>query len=390
MRRLLAALSVLVLIALVFWAFSPRPVPVELAEVGLRNIDVVIDEEGEARIREVYTVSATIAGKLGRIGLHAGDDVVANRTVVATIGPAAPALLDTRALAIAEASVEAAAAAVDLAGAQVEQAQAARDFMITEANRARALFDKAAVSERLLDNAILDQKTAQAALDSAEANLAVRSKELDSAKAALAPDAVRAPPCCINLTAPISGQVLRVLTENEQVVQTGTPILEIGDPANLDVVVQLLSRDAVRVQPGFAARITGWGGPDLAATVRRVEPVAVAKVSALGIEERRVEVVLDLAGDPQNRAKLGHGFRVRVGITVWHGQNVLSVPVGALFRDGADWAAYVLRDGKARLQVITLGERDAEAAQVLSGLAAGDRVILHPSDLVSDGTIVAQ
>lgn len=388
MRRILLALAALLILGLVVWAFLPQPVQVDLALVAPRTIDVVVEEEGEARIREVYTVSATIAGKLGRITLHAGDAVQAERTVVASIGPVAPALLDARSRAIAEASVAAASAAVDLARAQLVQAEATRDFMDTEALRAQRLYDRAAMSERALDNAVLQQRTAVAVVDSARANLAVRARELDSAKAALETDATGSATCCVDLAAPVSGRVLRVLTENEQVVQPGTPILEIGDPADLEVVVQLLSRDAVRVEAGAAAQITGWGGPPLAAVVRRVEPVAVTKVSALGIDEQRVEVVLDPQGDPGTWQPLGHGFRVIVGITVWRGQDVLAIPVGALFRDGSDWAAYVVQDGKARLQVITLGERNADFAQVLSGLAGGDQVILHPSDRVSSGTRV--
>ena len=389
MRRSLLALAALIILGLVIWAFVPGPITVELARVAPATIDVVVEEEGEARIREVYTVSATIAGKLGRITLHAGDVVVADKTIVAAIGPAAPALLDARSRAIAQAGVAAASAAVDLASAQLAQAQATQAFMDTEARRAAQLFDKAALSERGLDNALLQQKTAAAAVDSARANLAVRGRELDSAKAALDPEG-GVTECCVNLTAPVSGQVLRVLTEDEQVVQPGTPIMEIGDPANLQVVVHLLSRDAVRVQAGAKAQITGWGGPPLAAVVARVEPVAVPKTSALGIEERRVEVVLDLQGDPASWRLLGHGFRVIAAITVWRGQDVLAVPVGALMRDGADWASYVVRGGRAQMQIITLGERDETMAQVLTGLASGDQVILHPSDRITNGTRVTE
>jgi HlyD family secretion protein len=180
--------------------------------------------------------------------------------------------------------------------------------------------------------------------------------------------------------------VLRVLTESEQVVQPGTPIMEVGDPGQLEVMVELLSRDAVRVAEGAAAEITGWGGPPIAARVERVRPSARTRVSALGIEEQRVEVILALEGDPADWQALGHGFHVVARITVWQGQDVLAIPVGALFRDGADWAAYVLREGRARLVRITLGERNETHAQVLTGLVAGDRVILHPSDLIADGT----
>lgn len=385
MRRLIILLATVSVLGLIIWAFMPRPVVVEVAAVAPQTIEVSVEEEGEARIREVYTLSATIAGKLSRISLHAGDPVVAQETVVASIGPAAPAFLDSRSRAVAEATMAAAKSAVDLARAQVVQAEATLEFMTSEANRASALFEKLAISERALSNAVLEQKTAQATLDSARANLAVRERQKDSAEAALLNgDANGAEACCLSLIAPVSGRVLRVLTEDEQVVQVGTPILEIGNPGNLEVVVDLLSRDSVRVQPGAKAEITGWGGPPIAAQVERVEPVATPKISALGIDERRVEIFLTPTGDPNEWQLLGHGFRVIARIALWREEGVLAIPVGALFRDGSNWATYVVRDGRAQLETITLGERNESYAQVLAGLEAGDQVILHPSDLISE------
>jgi HlyD family secretion protein len=385
MRRLIILLATVSVLGLIIWAFMPRPVVVEVAAVAPQTIEVSVEEEGEARIREVYTLSATIAGKLSRISLHAGDPVVAQETVVASIGPAAPAFLDSRSRAVAEATMAAAKSAVDLARAQVVQAEATLEFMTSEANRASALFEKLAISERALSNAVLEQKTAQATLDSARANLAVRERQKDSAEAALLNgDANGAEACCLSLIAPVSGRVLRVLTEDEQVVQVGTPILEIGNLGNLEVVVDLLSRDSVRVQPGAKAEITGWGGPPIAAQVERVEPVATPKISALGIDERRVEIFLTLTGDPNEWQLLGHGFRVIARIALWREEGVLAIPVGALFRDGSNWATYVVRDGRAQLETITLGERNESYAQVLAGLEAGDQVILHPSDLISE------
>lgn len=389
MRRLIPVAAAVIVIAFLVWAFMPRPVGVELAEVGPRDLEVAVEEEGEARIREVFTVSATIAGKLQRISLHAGDSVTEGETVVAVIGPAAPVLLDSRSRAVAQATASAAQAATALARAQLDQAEATLEFMTGEANRAIALFQKGAVSQRTYDNAIRERKTAQAAVSSAVANLAMREKELESALAVLQPDRKgAADKCCVSIIAPVSGQVLRVLTESEQVVQPGTPLLEIGDPGNLEIVVDLLSRDAVRVKKGAMATITGWGGAPVPARVERVEPSAVTKVSALGIDEQRVKVILSLSAPPEDWRELGHGFRVIARIALWRGEGVLAIPVGALFRDGAHWATYVVRGGRATLQRITLGERNEDIAQVLDGLAAGDRVILHPSDLVSEGGAV--
>jgi HlyD family secretion protein len=392
MRRVIYSLVALGIAGLLVWAFRPQPVEVELAEVAPRTMEVHVEEDGEARIREVFTISATIAGKLERIDLHAGDPVVADETVVAVIGPASPELLDNRSRTVAEAMAAAAQAATDLARAQLVQAEAMLEFSTGEANRAAALFERGAVTQRAYDTAILDQKTAQAAVSSAVANLMVREKELESALAVLRPDrnSGEGTTCCIEIVAPVSGRVLRVLTESAQVVQPGTPILEIGDPGNLEVVVELLSRDTIRVHEGAAAQITGWGGPALAARVDRIEPSAATRVSALGIDEQRVEVILSLQGGPAEWLTLGHGFRVVARIALWQGTDVLSIPVGALFRDGSDWATYVVRNGRAELAPITLGERNEDFAQVLSGLTAGDRVILHPSDAVAEGKVVVE
>ncbi|MFN7223084.1 MAG: efflux RND transporter periplasmic adaptor subunit [Paracoccaceae bacterium] len=390
MRRLISVIAVLALLAGIVWAFLPRPVEVEVAEVGPRTIVVAVAEEGEARIREVFTISATIGGKLRRIDLHAGDTVFAQKTVVAVIGPAAPALLDSRARSVAEATRSAALSAVDLAAAQVAQAEAALEFKAAEADRSRALFERSAISQRVFDTGILEQRTAQAAVDSARANLAVRQRELESAEAVLGTgDPYGAESCCVDIIAPVSGRVLRVLTENEQVVLPGTPIMEIGNPGNMEIAVDLLSRDAVRVREGSEAQITGWGGAPIAARVERIEPSARTRVSALGIDEQRVRVILTLRGDPAEWQLLGHGFRVIAHINLWKGEDVLSIPVGTLFRDGSEWAAYAVQDGRAQLRIVTLGERNESYAQVLSGVKAGDQVILHPSDLVADGTAVS-
>jgi HlyD family secretion protein len=275
---------------------------------------------------------------------------------------------------------------VDLARAQLAQAEAAQEFAASEAARSRALFDRATLSRRVLENAILAERTAVSAVASARANLAVRERELESASAVLADgDATGAEACCIDIVTPVSGRILRVATEDEQVVQPGVPILEIGNSDNLQVEVDLLSRDAVRVTAGAEATITGWGGPDLPARVERIEPAAVTKVSALGIEEQRVSVILSLAGSTADRQALGHGFRVLARIRVWEGRDIPVIPVGALFRDGADWACFVLAQGRADLRRIRIGQRNEDVAQVLDGLREGETVVLHPSDAVAAG-----
>lgn len=387
MRRLITVLIALAVVGGLAWAFWPRPLAVEMAVIGPQDIAVMVEEEGKARIREVFTVSAPIAGQALRIDLHAGDAVVQDETVVVSIRPAAPGLLDARLRRVAEAAAAAARASVGLATAEVKQAEAQLTFLKTELDRAQTLSRQGNVSERALDKARLDVATAAATLDSATASLAVRQRELERAEAALIETGASEGPCCTEIKAPVTGRILRVLAESEQVVQAGTPLVEIGDPADLEIVTDVLSRDAVSIRPGAAAVIDNWGGPPLAATVRRVEPSAVTKVSALGIEEQRVSVILDLA-DARQAAVLGDGFRVVARITVWQGNGRLAVPVAALFRNGGDWAVYRVAVGRARRAVVTLGQRNDSFAEVLSGLAAGDTVILHPSDQLDDGIAV--
>ena len=386
MRRLASAAAIAAFLGLLVWAFLPDPVQVETAPVSRGDLAVTVEAEGEARIREVVVVSAPITGLLQRVTLHPGDIVAAGQPV-ARIGPVSPALLDARARAIAEATAAAASAAVELARSQLVQAEAALDFARTEADRARTLFARAALSQRLLDDASLAERTAAANVDSARATLAVRERERQSAEAMLNGDATSGPMCCIAVASPVAGSILRVLTEDEQVVQAATPILEIGNLGDMEIVVHVLSQDAVGIAAGAEATVTGWGGPDLAARVDRVEPSASTRVSALGIEEQRVEVRLSLSGP--SPSTLGHGFRVTARITLDKAGNVLRVPVAALFRSGGDWAVYSVVEGRAALRPVSLGRRNDDLAEVLGGLDETDTVILHPSDEVSDRVRIA-
>jgi HlyD family secretion protein len=190
------------------------------------------------------------------------------------------------------------------------------------------------------------------------------------------------------VVAPASGRILRVLTESEQVVAAGTPLVEIGDPGDIEIVVELLSADAVRVEEGAPAVVEGWGGPSLPARVARIEPSASTRVSALGIEEQRVTAILALEGEPSDSAELGHGYRVTARISVWRGGALPAVPVGALFRSGEEWAVFRVEDGRASLAPIEIGHRNADWAELRSGLEPGDTVILHPSDLIAEGARV--
>ncbi|MBM3519553.1 MAG: HlyD family efflux transporter periplasmic adaptor subunit [Alphaproteobacteria bacterium] len=329
-RRILILLLLLGAAAAATWALWPKPPEVETARIDRRAIAVTIDEEGKSRIREIFTVSAPIAGQLLRLNLHAGDQVTEGTSVVASIRPVEPDLLDARSRKVAEAAIEAARAGVDLANAQLQQAEAQLTFLEGELGRATKLVAQGTISERAYEKATLDVAVARAEAESARANLMVRRRELERAQAALIEGGSSAQSCCVEVMAPASGEILRVLTESEQVVQAGTALVEIGDSADLEIVAELLSRDAVRISAGAAASVEGWGGKPIEARVSRIDPAAITKVSALGIEEQRVPVVLKLLGEADDRRRLGHDFRVLVRIVAWHGDNLRAVPL-ALF-----------------------------------------------------------
>lgn len=387
-RRALTLATVAIIVAGMTWALWPKPVQVETEAITKRTIETFVEEEGKTRIREIFTVSAPTTGQLLRPYLHVGDKVVAAQTVIASIRPAEPALLDARSKKIAEANVEAAKAAIDLANAQSRQSQVQQSFMKSELTRSATLVRQGTIANRVYDKAVTDEAAATAEVESSRANLLVRQRQLESAEASLLEGQAAAEPkrCCVEVSAPVSGEVLNVLTESEKVVQVGTPLMELGDPTNLEIVVELLSRDAVRISPGANASIEGWGGSPIKAVVARIDPSAITKISAPGIEEQRVAVVLNLLDSPESWSRLGHGFRVFVRILLWQGENRLAVPMGAIFRSGEEWAVLTAKGNMAHLQIVKLGQRNFDYAEVLDGLELGTKVILHPSDTVRDGT----
>jgi HlyD family secretion protein len=392
-KRVLLIVVVVLAVAAAAWALRPQPVPVDIALVEAGALEVSVEDEAVTRIRDVYTVSAPVGGKTQRSPRRVGDSVEAGETVVAVIEPGDPGFLDIRTQRVSEAQIEATRAAINLAEAQLRQAQAQLDFAQSDLTRAMELARRETISQRALDQARFEVLTAESGLASAQATLEVRRRELASAEAGLIQPGGAgntAPNCCINVMAPTSGRVLRVLVESEQVVQPGTALVEIGDPGNLEIVVDLLSRDAVRVEPGASARITGWGGAqEFEARVLHVEPSAFTRVSALGIEEQRVRTILEFADESEAIARLGHNFRVVARILVWEGRDIVTVPLGALFRDGESWAVFVVDGEVARVRRIAIGERTMRRAQVLDGLAVGEAVLLHPSDRIADGVAVA-
>lgn len=399
-RTLLRALGIAVVlggVALAAWALWPRPVPVDVATVVRGPMVVSIDEEGKTRIKDVFVVSAPVAGTMRRTPLLAGDVVEREKTIVAAIQPAAPPFLDFRARVEAAAHLKAAEAAVLLAEAELAQARSEQTFAESELARAAALLKTNVIAARAHEKAVIDLAVRKAAVAKAEANVVVRRREQESARARLlGPDDDKAAgvldaDCCLEVRSPESGRVLKVLVTSEQVVQIGTPLVEIGNPRSLEIVVELLSTDAVKIREGALAEVDGWGGRQLLqARVRRIESAAFTKVSALGIEEQRVRVVLDLLPEAWTIDHgLGHEFRVFVRIREWQSTDALTVPIGALFRHDGKWAAFRIDNGRVAIVPVEIGHRNPDVAEVVSGLAPGDRIVLHPNDRVASGVRVA-
>ncbi len=394
-RRIIYTTIGLGVVAALAYSFQPQPLAVDLAEVQTGSLAVTLDGEGQTRVKDIYVVSAPVAGRKLRITKKVGEPVEANRTVLAAIEPSDPIFLDVRSTAEANARIKAAQAARTLAQAELKRYTAELDFAKAELRRAEALVKRGTISKRDLERAELDMRTKEAAVSTARAALRVKNFDLEMAKAALI-DSDKSKggtgtACCVNVHAPINGNILRVVIESAAVVPAGAPLLEVGDPENLEIVVDLLSSDAVQVQLGDEVLIDDWGGGEtLKGRVRRVEPAGFTKISALGIEEQRVNVLIDFAEQPVRYQRLGHGFRVETRIVIWRGKNILKVPMSALFREGDEWAVFTVQGKAARLQTLKIGRSNGEYAEVLEGLAAGERVVQHPSDVIVDGTEVVR
>jgi HlyD family secretion protein len=378
-----------------FIVFRPQAVPVDIETVSLSPLVVTVDEEGETRVRDIFVLSAPVSGRMLRIEAEVGDEVVADQTIIAQIEPVDPTFLDFRSEAQAQSAVRAAESAKVLAQAEVDQWQAELDFARAELNRARELIEDNTISQRDLDSAEKNQRTAKATYATKIAALQVRIFELERARAQLMSPAEareqRKDCACVPILSPVDGRILRIINESEGVVSAGEALLEIGDPGKLEIVVDLLSADAVRVMSGQRVIIEGWGGDaSLSGRVRRVEPFGFTKISALGIEEQRVNVVVDLTTPPEQWDRLGHGYQVDLQIVLWESEAVITLPLTALFRMGDQWAVFVETDGYAQRRKVVLGKRNGLKAEIISGIEVGDHVIMYPSDAIDEGVRVTE
>lgn len=391
-RIFLLLLAALALAALAWVAFRPQPVPVDLAVVTEGPMRGTVNADGKTRIRQVYEVSAPIAGTARRAVVEVGDPV-AKGDVVAVVEPLAPALLDARARAEAEAALREAEAALSLAESQARQAAEELAYAQSQYERIRTLVERGVASTTQLEDATQVVTIRLAAMESARSAVNMATSARDRADAVLigpeAGEAARG--CCVDLVAPIDGTVLTVANVSEHAVTPGSPLVTLGRPDDLEIVADLLSADAVGLAPGAAARVERWGGPEaLEARLRRIEPSARTRVSALGIEEQRVDAIFDLVSPPEARPGLGDGFAVFLRITAWEAERAVQVPTGALFRQGEGWAVFRAEDGVARLVPVTTGRMNDTHAEIQDGLAPGDRVIPHPSDALSDGVRIVE
>jgi HlyD family secretion protein len=359
------------LVVLLAFGLRPRPATVETARAALGPLRATVSEEGKTRIRQRYTVSSPVTGQLHRVPFKPGAEIAAGN-VVATIEPMAASPLDPRSRALAEARRTAATAALD-------KSRTAYLLAENELHRMERMFAEKTVSPQDLES--MQMRETAAARDVIAAEGALRAAEAELAEAGPA-----AAPTLIEVRAPVAGRVLHVLQESERPVTAGTPLLDVGDPADLEVVIELLSRDGAAIASGTRVELDQWGGPKpLEARVRLVEPAAFTKISALGVEEQRVNVVADITTPLAERLTLGDNFRVEARVVVWESDRVLKVPVSALFRRGSTWSAYVVRDGRAVLVPVTAGRSSGTETQVTDGLKEGDEVILYPGDRVADG-----
>jgi HlyD family secretion protein len=383
------------LLAAIAWAFRPQPVPVDLALVSRGDLRVTVDDEGMTRVRERYVVSAPVAGRLQRVELEPGDRVEGNRTILATFLPMTPTPLDPRMRAETEARLKAVQATRDQSRVAVQRARDELAFARSEFARQQKLVIGGAASQQQLATLEFDVRAKESQLKAAELAVQTADYELAATRAFLqqVSDApARSGAGTLTLRSPISGVVLRLLQESETQVPAGTPLIEVGEvgtPDHLEIVSDLLSTDAVKVRAGMPVLIDGWGGETtLCGRVRLVEPAGFTKISALGVEEQRVNVLVDFDAPQGHRHKLGDGYRVDVSIIIVERNGVLKVPTSALFRDGDDWSVFAVRDGGAARSTVQIGERNALEAELLSGLAEGDRVIVHPGETVQDGVAV--
>ncbi|MCG6897254.1 MAG: HlyD family efflux transporter periplasmic adaptor subunit [Thiocapsa sp.] len=385
-RRAVPYLTVAGLLAILFWGFRPVPILVDVEPIARGHFEVSLEEEGRARVVDRYEISAPIAGHARRLALEVGDPVAEGDLVATLDAPASPAL-DVRSIERARARVAAAEGLLAAAGEGVKAAEAEDALARSEYARLRPLGRQGMISESLVEQAEAEARRAVAELASARFRMRVADCELEAARTELAYAGRQDPEASgvLELRSPVAGFVLGRYFESARVVQPGEPILVIGDPSRLEVEVDVLSADAVRIAPGQRVWLERWGSPHpLEGRVKRVEPTAFTKISALGVEEQRVWVIVEIVSPTNDWDRLGDGYRVNARFILWEAEGVLQVPTSSLFRQDEAWAMFVMEQGRAHLREVAVGRRGGLVTELLGGADAGELAIVHPSREVRD------
>ncbi len=383
-------------VGLLIFAFLPEPIKVDIIIVEKGDILITMEGEGRTRIHDMYVVSTPVDGRVTRIDSEPGDLVTAGETVIANMYPANPQFLDKRSETQAKADVEGAKAALALANARVKQVRAELEFDLAELERTQKLYKTRSVSKTALERAELSLKTLKAELETAQSNQRVMASRLEAAKVRLLqPDAGELAGaqddenCQICIHSPVDGRVLRILHKSESIVPVGTALVEIGDPTDLEVNIEMLSTNVVQVKEGDQALIKRWGGlEDINARVKVIEPSGFTKISALGIEEQRVNVILNFTDPNEKWKSLGNAFRVEAAIIIDRADDIVKIPLSALFRQNELWSVFKVLDGVVELQNVQIGRRNDRFVEIKNGLSPGDRIIAHPGNKVDAGVRV--
>ena len=383
---------VILIIGLLTWGFWPQPVFVEAVEAKRAALTITIEEEGRTRVVDRYVISAPVDGVACRQNLDVGDEVKQGQVLLG-ITPLESQVLDPRSRAQTRAQVAAAVSALHAAEQKAKVAEAAAKLAVIEHNRLQPLVEKGVVSSDAFDKSATQVQTTAAAQRSADFQVEVARYELQAAKTLLEYTAAsRGEPAeRLPVVSPVTGRVLKVVRECEGPVRTGDMLLEVGDPTILEVEVDVLSADAVKIKPGMNVLFDRWGGEaPLQGIVRIIEPVGFTKISALGVEEQRVLIISDITSPIEQWKRVGDGYRVEARFILWHEDDVLQVPASSLFRYHQGWAVFVVENNQAKRRLVKVGQRNGLVAQILEGISEGESVVNHPSDDVEDGRRVKQ
>jgi HlyD family secretion protein len=386
-RKILVSSILLIVAVLLIYGFLPKTQEVDIASVTSGPLQITIEEEGRTRLKDRFTISAPTAGSMRRVNVKVGDPIKKGQ-ILAVLEPLQSQSLDPRSRATAQAAVSSAESALKATLEREKVATADADYLEQRRKRLKVLYDKGSIAGDQFDQINTEAHKAKALQLSAAAEVHVAESEVRRAKVALQNfSAVKGQGNAVEVTSPENGSVFRVYRESEGAVNVGEPLMDIGDAANLEVLVEVLSSDAVKIKKGTDVLFKRWGNDEpLTGKVRLVEPAGFTKISSLGVEEQRVLVIVDITSPPERWNVLGDGFRMEAHFIIWEGENILQIPASALFRVGKDWAVFVDERGKARKRVVEIGQRNGLAAQIISGLKENEKVLAYPDDTINEGT----